>query len=65
MDSQCTQILRALKRGQHITPLKALERFGCFRLGARIHDLREQGWDIQKRWVESRGKRFASYYLVR
>jgi hypothetical protein len=64
MDSQCDQILRALKQGQHLTPLQALERFGCFRLGARIHNLKERGWDIAKVWVEAKGKRFASYYLV-
>ena len=45
-DSQCSAILEHLKKGLSITPLEALNRFGCFRLSARIHDLRhKQGYD--------------------
>lgn len=46
--SQNNQILRYLqthKRG--LTPIDALEKFGCFRLSARIADLRGLGWDIR------------------
>ncbi len=46
--SQNKQILRYLqthKRG--LTPIDALEKFGCFRLSARIADLRGLGWDIR------------------
>ena len=41
------QILSALKKGQKLTPLDALRRFGCFRLGARIHELRSKGYAIE------------------
>lgn len=34
--SQSVQIKAALLRGETLTPLDALRRFGCFRLGARI-----------------------------
>lgn len=63
MDSQCTQILRALKKGDVLTPLDALERFECFRLGARIYELKERGHEVEKIWIEARGKRFAGYRL--
>ncbi len=46
--AQAEQILRYLqthKRG--ITPIDALRKFGCFRLGARIYDLRKEGHDIK------------------
>lgn len=46
--SQNNQILRYLqthKRG--LTPIDALNKFGCFRLSARIADLRGLGWDIR------------------
>ena len=46
--SQNKEILRYLmthRRG--ITPIDALEKFGCFRLSARISDLRELGYDIR------------------
>lgn len=36
-----------LKKGRSITPIQALDLFGCFRLGARIWDLRRSGYDIQ------------------
>lgn len=39
--SQETKILAYLKGGKTITPIEALNRFGCFRLGARIFCLRK------------------------
>lgn len=44
--SQLSLIRAALEKGDTLTPIDALNRFGCFRLGARIHDLREEGYDI-------------------
>lgn len=40
MTTHNAQILEHLKSGESITPLDALRMFGCFRLGARIWDLR-------------------------
>lgn len=45
--SQNKKILGALMEGRHITPIHALNEFGCFRLAARVHDLRGQGFNIQ------------------
>ena len=46
--SQSAQIKAALLRGEKLTPMDALRRFGCFRLGARIWDLRNgHGMDIR------------------
>jgi hypothetical protein len=61
--SQETQILIELKKGRPLTPMKALSKFGCFRLAARIHDLRAKGWDIKMRERKMKDKRFAEYYL--
>ncbi len=44
--SQAQLILEALKAGETITPIDALNRWGCFRLGARVFDLRTKGYDI-------------------
>lgn len=39
--TQTSQLLEyLLNHPEGITPLEALEKFGCFRLGARIHDIR-------------------------
>ena len=61
--SQEQQILNHLKSGRALTPIEALSKFGCFRLGARIHDLRNQGYPILTRTVKSKGKQFAEYYM--
>lgn len=47
-----TLIADWLKLGCTITPLEALNMFGCMRLGARIYDLREQGLAIKSEMVE-------------
>lgn len=61
--SQNKEILAWLQSGKSITPLEALERFGCFRLGGRIFELKAEGWPIVTDTVTENGKRFASYRL--
>lgn len=39
-------ILEYLEEGNEITPKDAWIKFGCYRLGARIYDLRQEGWEI-------------------
>lgn len=46
MESQCRMILAHLQEGKTLTPLEALNRFGCFRLSGRIFDLRAAGFNI-------------------
>lgn len=46
MDSQTKQILEYLRTGKKLTPLDALQLFGCFRLSARISELRDMGRDM-------------------
>lgn len=57
-------ILFNLQCGRTITPLDALKEFGCFRLGARIHQLKKAGHTIETLSVLQNGKRFAGYRLV-
>ena len=61
--SQTEAILRHLQRAP-ITPLEALNKYGCFRLGARIYDLRRLGHSIKSETVERDGKKFARYSLI-
>lgn len=62
--SQNDLILRALQVGESITPIAALERFGCFRLGGRIYELRELGYAIETEIIElPNGKRIARYSM--
>lgn len=62
-ESQCSEILRWLQSGKSITPLEALEKFGSFRLGARILELKQAGHRIVTAMVTKNGKRYASYSL--
>lgn len=62
--TQNQQIKSYLKKGKSITPIQALNKFGCFRLAARISDLRNDGLNIATKIVTKDGKTFASYRLV-
>lgn len=64
MESQNRKILAHLKKGRTLTPLDALSRFGCLRLGARVYDLRTAGHNIKKRSRRIKpGTIVAEYYL--
>ena len=63
--TQAGRILAYLRAGHRITALDALELFGCFRLAARIHELRRDNWQIIERTVETAsGKRIAEYSIT-
>lgn len=64
METQNSKILADLKAGHAITPLDALQKYGCFRLASRIYDLRSAGWPIEKQMVrDDRDLSYAKYYL--
>ena len=63
--TQCQAILEHLRTGRGITALAALDRWGCFRLAARIHQLKRQGHRIEVHTVKVGSKRIASYLLDR
>lgn len=65
-ESQNKQILAHLQAGNTLTPIDALNHFGCLRLSARIHNLREKGHAIKMEMVSTRsGKRVARYSIRR
>lgn len=65
--SQNKRIADWLLAGKKINPLLALEKFGSFRLGARIHNLKAQGMNIVTDRVTDKksGKSWAEYRLVK
>jgi hypothetical protein len=62
-DSQTKLILRHLAKGHSLTPLEALRRFDCLRLGARAWDLKRAGWPVESKIVTKHGKRVAEYSI--
>lgn len=66
LETQAHQILYDLKKGKYITPIDALNDYGCFRLADRVYVLRNEGWPILKDMVTSPTNnrvRYAKYYL--
>lgn len=67
MDTTTTTQTKAIKAhlesGKSITPIDALNEYGCFRLGARIYDLKDTGMNIITEMVQQGRKRFARYRL--
>ena len=62
--SQKERIRHYLLEGNHITPLEALNMFGCFRLAAVVFTLRDEGLDIVTEKVKTNsGKYVAEYYI--
>ena len=65
-DSQHALIKGWLLNGYSITQLEALTQFGCFRLAARIANLRDKGLNVQTDMVTlENGKRVARYFIKR
>lgn len=67
--SQKKVILEHLRKYGSIEPLTALREYGCYRLGARIGDLRSEGHNIKTETVTSTSRitgrpvHFAKYIL--
>lgn len=61
--SQCDLILIHLQSGKTINPLQALILYGCYRLSARIYDLKKAGFDIDSRLVHENGVQYAEYSM--
>jgi hypothetical protein len=62
-DSQNALIKGWLLNGHSLTTLEALTMFGCFRLAARIDNLRSAGLPIITEIVEVNDKRVAKYSI--
>lgn len=57
MKTQNQEVLAYLKTGKSITASVALREFRCFRLAARIRDLRDDGHNIVSITKKQRSKR--------
>lgn len=63
--SKSNAILEYMQKGNSITGIEALDLFGCFRLPARIADLKKVGHIITSKIIKlANGKRVAQYTLV-
>ena len=61
--TQNEMVLEYLEKFGEITPLEALSAIGCFRLAARIADLRAEGHEIAR--TMSKGKKQYAIYSLK
>ena len=62
--SQAKNILAHLQQHKSITPLEALNQYGCFRLSAVIFNLKKDGHNIVTHIIKKNKKRFAQYHYA-
>lgn len=62
LQSQANAILHVCEDGNGITPMDALNLCGCFRLSARIADLKKRGYDIVTEKVKVEGGKYVARY---
>jgi hypothetical protein len=56
--------MKYLATGKPLTAIQALNKFGCFRLAARIHEMRSEGLAINEKAINKNGKRFSQYQIA-
>lgn len=62
--SQTERILQYMLEGHSITPLEALNTFGCGRLAARVAEIKAKGYLVYSEFITTpSGKRVKQYYL--
>ena len=64
MKTQKEQIKKYLLSRKTITPIQALNKFGCFRLAAVIYKLKNEGLKIVTEMEYNKNKQFARYRIV-
>lgn len=64
--SQKEQIIEYLLTGRGLNPIFALNAMRCLRLGARIKELRDEGYDIKTEIIHNyeTDKRYAEYFFM-
>ena len=63
MSSQRIEVLRALAKGEFLTPLDAIKRFKCLTLRQRVTELKAEGWPFKSKLVRVGAKHGAMYWL--
>lgn len=62
--NQANRVINHLKNQGRLDPITALKKYKCFRLAARICDLRNQGYNIKTHNVKHKDKTFGVYELI-
>ncbi len=53
-----------LEKGGRLTPMKALKMFGCMNFGARLSEIRQEGFPLVSVWITlDNGKRIKEHFM--
>lgn len=63
--SQNETLKKWLVKNKTITPLRALNELGIYRLASRVRDLRDEGMNIETKMIYKHPVKFAQYRLLR
>ena len=56
MKPQTQRVYDYMKEFGSITPMQAIEDIGCFRLAARVAELRNEGIEVASEWLGKRNR---------
>lgn len=62
MESQNKMLKTILDQGTRISAIDALNMIGTMRLAARVYDIKQEGYPVDKFVSEENGKRVTYYY---
>ena len=62
MESQNKMLKTILDQGNQISALDALHMIGTMRLAARVYDIKQEGYPVDKYIREENGKRITYYF---
>ena len=61
--SKTKMVLNALKRGDELSGLDILRKYGVYRASSVVHKLRNRGEDIKTRMIADGQTEYACYYM--
>ena len=64
MNTQTQNILEYMQNGNSITSLEALNLFGCLRLSARIHNIKQSGYVVITKVKAVNGHKHVAEYSL-
>ena len=62
--NQNQMTLDRLMDGRPLTPMEALNEYGCFRLAGRVYELKKMGWPIKCERKETESGKVVGFYSL-
>ena len=62
--SQCNQIISYMREHKSITAMEAVKEFNCYRLAARISDIRGRGYRVLTKMEKTKDGKFYARYIL-